>query len=243
MLRPQDLNVKRKLRLGVAIRVFCYVAVTLVSPNAVWAQDQKAELVDEFGRMPCDELYARASYFVQKVVNEPTSRGLVVIYPKKGTFQSADYRRKTILGQFENGELADRVEFVQGAERDEIKIELWKIPAGANEPEYLGTKWVDPAPDLSKPFIFGYEDEIGECPTFIPRKFAKVINDNSGSRAHIVVRGGDRYAMNPRDFASQWIDTFTKQFKIPRKRIKVFYAKRDGTLTYAEFWFIPAKKR
>lgn len=221
----------------------CLALLILLSANAVRSQDEKAVLIDEFGNAPCDELLARADNFMQAVNRDPNSRGVAVIYPKKGEFRSADHRRRWILARFEYNGIEDRVAFIKGPEQNEFKAEFWDIPAGAEEPNFQGERWVDPTLDLSKPFMFGYEDEIGECPMFVPRKFAGLINGNPGSRAHIVLRGGRMGDVGPTDFARQWVDTLTKQFNIPRNRIKVFYAKGDNNFTFAEFWFVPAKRR
>jgi hypothetical protein len=100
-----------------------------------------------------------------------------------------------------------------------------------------------PLLDLTKPFPFGYEDENQICPTFVPRKFGELILNNPGSKAHFVVRQGNRHSVRARDFARQWLESLVRDAKIPRNRIRVFYAKSDEGLTYGEFWFVPAKKK
>jgi hypothetical protein len=96
---------------------------------------------------------------------------------------------------------------------------------------------------VRKPFIFGFEDEIGLCSTFVPRKYVELILGNPGSRAHIVVRPGGRETLSAVWFGKQWIENFTKDYGLPRNRIKIFYGKKDNQLTNAEFWFVPARKK
>ena len=102
--------------------------------------------------------------------------------------------------------------------------------------------WNPEVPDTSRPFMFGYEDENGICPTFVPKAFAKLILNNPGSRGHIVVRVGDDPMINRNYFADWWIKELVEKQGIPRKRLRLFFAKGKG-LTGAEFWFVPARNK
>ena len=219
------------------------LAVILFVTGLGLAQDKpNAVQVDEFGRTPCDELGARASNLVQSISKAPASRALVISYPRAKGQSLAKHQFLQILANFASAELENRVDFVMGEIRSETKVEFWMVPQGAKEPYYRGERWPIPMHDLSKPFIYDSEDENGEYPTFILRKFAELLTNNPGSRAHIVVRKGGRYAFSFQGFADQWIDELNQKFGIPRKRIKVFHGKRTSySVTYAEFWFVPAK--
>jgi hypothetical protein len=204
--------------------------------------EPKPVLVDEFSRVPCDELGSRASGLVQEIWKSSGSRALVIFYPK-ATWRSLVIQQfRQILAQFEFAELEDNVYFVIGETRNDAKIEFWKIPMGATEPAYAGEKWILPKSDLSRPFMYDTEDENGECPTFVLRKFAELILNNPRSRANIVVRKGGSFSSSGHGFANEWVNDLTSKFGIPRKRIRIFYAKdSQSSLTYAEFWFVPAK--
>ncbi|MGE0656456.1 MAG: hypothetical protein AB7F88_13530 [Pyrinomonadaceae bacterium] len=90
--------------------------------------------------------------------------------------------------------------------------------------------------------MFGYEDEIGICPTFVPKNFARLILENPGSRGHIVVRIGEDPLVNRFYFAKEWINELVEKQGVPRKRLRLFFAKGEG-LTGVEFWYVPKKKR
>jgi hypothetical protein len=83
-------------------------------------------------------------------------------------------------------------------------------------------------------------DEVNECPTYVPKAFAKLILENPGSRGHIVVRNG-KYPMIDRfGFANGFIKELVEEEGVPRKRLRLFFAR--GESTDAEFWFVPARK-
>jgi hypothetical protein len=90
--------------------------------------------------------------------------------------------------------------------------------------------------------MFGYEDEIGICPTFVPKAFAKLIHENPGSRGHIVVRVGDDPTVDRFYFAERWIEELVEKQGVPRKRLRLFFGKGKGS-TAAEFWFVPTRKK
>jgi hypothetical protein len=217
-----------------------FLAILAVS---MFAQEQpKAVQIDEFGRIPCDDLGSRASNLVQNVSETPGSRALVISYPGNHGQSLVLQQFRQILASFEFAKLEDRVEFVIGERGGDAKVEFWKVPQGAKEPGYNGQRWKLPTQDLTKPFVFDAEDENGECPTFVLRKFAELLSNNPGSRANIVVVRGGRYAFPARGFADQWVVDLSNKFGISRKRIRIFYGKSSGNLTYAEFWFVPSKR-
>ena len=206
-------------------------------------ESPKPEQIDAFGRIGCDEMGARNQNFAVQISQTPGSRGLVIVHSSSG-------RRNPIYGQFRliltnlsysNAE--DRVDFLIMNDSPELRWEFWKIPDGAEPPVHSGEKWFPPKPNLTKPFIYDYEDEIGECSTFVPRKFAELLNSNPGAHANIVIKKGREKGLIIRGFANGWIDELTNKYDVDRKRIKIFYARGDSYLTYAEFWFVPARKR
>ena len=218
--------------------------ILFVAGSGLAQNKPKAVLVDEFGRMPCDELGARASNLALSISQTPDSRALVISYPGTNRQSLATRQFHQILADFAfTGLDDDRLDFVLGEMRSDPKVEFWKVPRGAKEPDYRGERWRLPKPDLNKPFIYDSEDENGECSTFVVRKFAELLTDNPGSRAHIVVKKGGRLSMRSHGFADQWVDELHNKFGISKKRIRVFYGKpTTSSLTYADFWFVPSKR-
>jgi len=214
-------------------------------PTLTFGQDnfRKAEKIDSFGVISCEDLRARSQYFASQISNDPFSKALVIVHPMKDRIKAVygQFRQIRTLFTYYNAE--DRLEFLIDNETKEPSWEFWRIPPGAAEPAYEGKKWSLPEPDLTKAFIYDYEDENGICSTFVIPKFVALLNKSPGSRTHIVVYAGDKYSMRSPDFERQWIDTLTKEFGLARNRIKIYYAPGNHGLTYAEFWFVPAKKK
>ena len=228
------------------------IAVVLLSlfcltGGEAFAQDiPRAVLVDEFGAMPCEDLLGRTDALAADLDREPTAVAGILIRPASPGTSTAATRRRLILSTLQlRGVPRDKFSIYEGLPSDDgqIQTQYWKIPAGA-APSFLdATLWTEEEPDTSRPFIFGYGDEIGICPTFVPKNFAKLILSNPGSRGHIVVRSGaDSAYVNRYFFANEWIKDLVDTQGIPRKRIRLFFAK--GTdLTAAEFWFVPDRKK
>lgn len=216
---------------------------TFVFSSTSVSQKPEAVLIDQFGKLPCDEFNGRIWNLVLQIKQLPASRALVFVHPNSTESRMTQSQLKYILAQFEFEEMEDRVEFRIGREMDGLSYELWKIPAGADAPDGVGYKWWPPKPDTTKPFIFGYEDDIGECPTFVPRKFAEIILANRGSRAYVVIKAASWERGQVKSFADDTIKTLVEKFKIERKRIRTFYVrqKERNSMTFAEYWFVPAR--
>jgi hypothetical protein len=123
----------------------------------------------------------------------------------------------------------------------EIKTQVWKVPKGALEPGHESTVWNEPPYDTSKRFLFGEEDDVGICPTFVPKAFAKLIMSNPGSHGRIIVRegrsGSDKYS-----FAKAVIAELVDNQGLSRQRLRLSFAKSRGSVTRGEYWFVPGRR-
>lgn len=226
--------------------MLCLLFLISTSFNGrLFGQDNfpKAERIDSFGIVSCEHLRALSQSFASQISVDPNSKGLVFVHPAKGRLNVIYGQFRQILTLFTYYDAENRVEFLIGDDRTEPSWEFWKIPAGAIESDLKGEKWTLPPPNLTKAFIYDYEDENGICSTFVIRKYAELFIKNPGSRAHIVVKKSTMYPSSVKGFADQWVKELTATYSIPRNRIRVFYVRGDNPLTYAEFWFVPPKKR
>jgi hypothetical protein len=226
----------RRILLTVSLLTYASTAGIAQAPFA-------AEQIDVFGRISCDDLGGRSQNFANQILAEPNSKALVVVHPEKGRVTIVKGQFRQILKHFAYYMAEDRLEFLISDDQNEPRWEFWKIPAGATEPNHKGEKWTLPPANLTKAFIYDYEDENGICSTFVIRKYAELLIKNPGSRAHIVVKKSTIYPYSVKGFADQWIKELSTTYSIPKKRIRVFYVRGDNPLTYAEFWFVPRKKR
>jgi hypothetical protein len=218
--------------------------VLAVSLDVLGQEPPKPELVDEFGELPCEDLLGRTDALAAQLDREPGTRAAILIRPTS-VISDGTRRRLRIASTLRlRGVPEDRFSIYQGTPiaHGQIETQYWKLPPHATATFEGATLWPEEKPDISRPFIFGYEDEIGICPTFVPKNFAKLILTNPGSRGHIVVRSGsDSAYVNRFSFANQWIKELVDTHGIPRNRLKLFFAKGPD-LTAVEFWFVPRRR-
>ena len=62
----------------------------------------KAELIDEFGNITCEDLIARQDNLIALLQNDPTAVGYVVIYGKKDDLRGSWRNKRFIDGQTES---------------------------------------------------------------------------------------------------------------------------------------------
>lgn len=176
---------------------------------------------------------------------EPGSKAIILVYPPTHLPERADRRRKIISGFLQlRGLDQNRFSFYKAASSPdgEIRTQFWKVVEGTDISFKDAVLWVEEVPDVSRPFVFGYADEINICPTFVPRAFAKLILDNPGSIGRIVVEVGKDSVENRFAFAERYTDELVEMQRVPRKRLRLIFKKgKDGTS--AEFWFVPNQKK
>lgn len=211
----------------------------------------KADLFDKFGHQVVpEEFAARLEGFLQKIVENPFSQGYVAIHPKKNSINQ-NFKRERGYERFVKNLISiykfdkSRITVVRSDEKEEIELEFWIIPPGAEKPFSIEEKWAEYIPDLTKLFVFGftYPDEI--FPNFIPEFYADYLKNNENLRGHIVVFNQSR------EDANKWIKVLTEEYQVPRNRLKVFFGKTNGSIIYlgkgnlpveVEFWLVPKKK-
>jgi hypothetical protein len=177
-------------------RIFLVFAILSALSQICPAQTEKptkAVLFDKFLEQPFGSTIARIDNFVAHLSYNPNSDGYVVIYPEKNSIKQ-DFRREKrykeiIINRFYQVSRFDEKRFliVRGEEKDEMEIELWEVSRGAEKPFSILEILPENRPDLSKAFIFGSEDIEEAYPDFAPRRFAKLLNENSNLRGHIVI--------------------------------------------------------
>lgn len=205
------------------------------SPNAV--------LITEFPWQPCEFVLSSSDAFAAELARDPTSRGAIVIYRPKHQPKRAELQRKMISGYLQRAGLdRDRFNFYSGGPSPdgEPRVEYWKQPAGAIPPVQSSVIWNEPGVDTSRKFLFGSVDVDDICPIFVPRAYARLILANPSSIGQIVIYDGEERFTNRFAFAEQWINPLVERYDLPRNRIRLIF--RKGVKTFAEFWYVPARK-
>lgn len=226
--------------------IFVVLAILSALSQVCRAQEEKpkAVLFDSFNAVPLGDLWGRIDQFVQHLSQNPNSTGYVIIYPAKNSikqnFKEERRFKESITNRFYQISKFDEKRFliVRGAEKNELEIEFWEVPQGAEKSFSVQDMWMEKPRDLSRAFIF-WSDGIEEAyPSFAPRRFAKLLNENPSLRAHIVVFNNTK--KEARDEMQRWLKMFTEDYKLPRRRLKFFFIKNDGNLD-VEFWIVPKK--
>jgi hypothetical protein len=221
--------------------IFVLFFLFTLLPVCFGQEKPEAVLIDEFGGITCEDQLARTDNYFVELMNDPNSTGYVVIYPGKDKSSRPVYLLKLIKGSIYQRKFdKDRIIFIRGEAEEKPRVQLWRVPFGADTPEFKGEVWEKPVYNLTKPFVFGGEDELGICPTFNPSDYADLIKANSNVVGHLVIFSSSGSAR--KETAKFWLKIFTEEFNVPRQRLKVFYAKGKD-FENVEFWIVPRKKK
>lgn len=154
----------------------------LAFSSAVWPQhphhaevslqteiSEKSELIDEFGQLGHCDFGGRIDTFLADLQNKSTATGYIIVYqgadvlPAKYEDPGAERMIRNHIN-FRNFDM-QRVVIISGGFRDEMRTQLWIVPAGAEPPVPSDTV---PAPKIpvDKTFLFDktyiHSDETGE---------------------------------------------------------------------------------
>ena len=222
-------------------KVFIFFILLYTSFQICPGQEKpEAVLVDQFGKITCEELLARLDLFSTDLGNNPGSLGYIVIYPEKTSVRTGISYINWIRGHWTFRKLDDtRYVIIRGEERDAINIEFWRVPPGADESFYKGEKWIAAAVKVKKAFVFNSLHIEDVCPTFNLKDYAEILLSDPSLRGHIVIFNKSRRESQKE--AQDWLTVLTKDYKVPRNRLRVFFA-TNGNGAEAEFWIVPTKK-
>jgi len=217
------------------------IAVLLFVISGFAQEKPKANLVDEFGKITCEDLLARIDNLSVQMSNNPTSTAFVGIQPQENTLTKAIYYKQYIEKTFQRRNYdSSRLRIVQGKETDSIAGSFWLVPPDAEDPVKETLPWPEKKLDLTKPFIFDSEADEGVCRTFSARTYAELLKANPNVRGHIVVHP---YLRGQRtETALHWLRIFREDFNVPKNRLRVFITKPTDW-PYVEFWIVPLKKK
>ena len=223
-------------------KIFLFLTILFAAFQISFGQEKPvAVLLDQFGRITCEDLLARLDQFSTDLNNNPDSTGYIVIHPEKDSFKKAIPYVTWIKGHWTFRKLDEtRFVIIKGEEKDLLDIEFWRLPTGADESFYKGEKWIAESAKVKKAFLFTSLNTESICPTFNPKDFAALLLSDTSLRGHIVIISNSQKVSQKT--AQEWLSRLTQQYKVPRNRLKVFFVKRKDAFD-AEFWIVPTKKK
>ena len=204
-------------------------------------ESRKAQQVDEFGDVTCEDLLARADNFLTLLNKNPSMTGLVVLDSPPSGRDKTPYYRRLILKNFQRlAGPADRLRFYR---RDAVQLgaTLWLLPQGADIPFLEAQLYTEAPLDLTRPFVWDTIADESPCPTFAPNVYAELLKSNKNLRGHIVVHDSTR--KEALRTGAEWIKELTERWGVPRSQLRLFIGKYNKNWYSTEFWLVPIKKK
>lgn len=222
-----------------SLKILC-ILIFSFTVSIFFAQEKpKAVLIDKFGLLECEDIWARQDNFFVELQNYPDAVGYAVIYGKKNATRQNLAREKLIKGITERKNFYEaRLIVVRGKESDEPHTEFWLVPPGADKPDIDEAKWDLTFPENQKPFVHYASEWDVLCPGGGQLKvFSEYLTENPKARANIVI-----YAKSKAEFQKQkaeFSDELTEKYKILPKRIRYFFVKGKFDSENYELWLLP----
>jgi hypothetical protein len=223
--------------------VFLTIAVSAQGPP-------KAVLVEEHGQLPCDDSLGRLDNWYSELSKDPNSTGLAVISIRPEEKHLSVFRQNLMESNalFRGASKVLKLKYVRANSSEDLKVQLWRIPAGAEEPRIENVDNTFVLPSHITPFLLGkeYPDYLGAdniCPgePSDQRIFASFLKDNQSARGNIVVR--ERTVAKAQEKAVRIRNAFKRLYRIPPARLRVFPRKRTVPANYlepiVEYWYLP----
>ncbi len=228
-----------------AQKIFLVLAMLLGSFQiCLGQQEPTANLIDEFGKVACEELIARQDNFMGLLKNDPSAIGYAVIYSKKDDHIKILRDERFISGHIEfRGFDEERLLIIRGKESEDFQIQFWKVPAGAEKPDFKESRQNFSLSAIRKPFIFNSTGwEGGPCSIGLQLKtYSNYLTANPNAHGNIVV-----FAKSRNEFQEERekiSDKLTKNYKISMNQLRFFHQMIKDEYSYTELWLVPPKKK
>jgi hypothetical protein len=230
-------------------KFFLVSTVLFVSLQICFGQAKpKAMLIDEFGRISCEELKARTDGFYQKDLgSNPDSIGYILINGNKNKslekYMLEIYFKSAILSHKYD---INRVVFIRGKDNNSTNGKFWVVTSGADKPVFDEEDWDYALPGISKAIKF--HERIWEtfddiCPSnrnFSEELYAKLLLGNPDFRGNIVIsrNSSTSFQKNRKEIINELVN----KYKIPINRLR-FFNDKNGYPDNVEYWLVPIKKK
>jgi hypothetical protein len=216
--------------------------ILLAALSICFGQEKpQAVLFDSFGEVTCEDVLGRSDSLMYALMNDPTLQGYAVIHPGKSSPKKAFFFEKIIKGGIHMRRFdKSRINIIRSNEAaDETYVEFWTVPPGA-EKTFVAGNWAEAPLNFTKPFVFTRIWVDDSCPLFIPEEYAELIRENRNLRGYIVIF--DDFKKQARATMREWRKIFIETHRIPRHRLRFFFA-RSRLTTDVEFWIVPQKRK
>lgn len=239
-------------------KLFIFLAIALLASKFVFSQEgPKAVLLDEFGKICSEDFMARADGFYIQLRNDPNAKGYIVFTGDRNV-EGRNIYWVSALTVWYPGQMRfdrSRIVLVRGENQDDMKVQFWLVPAGAQPPvpdkEFKPSKitettlfdrnWADFYWDESgyaQIYVNGFFDLGCEFPPNAGQ-FAKTLLSDRSLTGYVLVytapNGGAKRGNMVGRFA---VNALVRNDKVPRSRLKMIYGGRRGK-PEVELWLVP----
>ena len=222
-----------------------YLIAIVLLANGVRANGQetpKAVLVDEFGKLPCEDAIARQDNLFAELEKAPNSIGYAIIFADSNHLKEGRQTETMFNGQTEFRRFDDsRFKVIRAVGSSGLKVQLWLVPPGAEIPKHSTTEWDFELDPTSKPVKVNASDyDEGPCPIGSQFKlYSDRLKANPHARGHIVIWARTR-ALFQREKERIDRDLIAKH-KIDASRIRYFHLPHGPTYVKWEYWIVPGR--
>lgn len=188
-------------------------------------------LVDEFGKMYCDEFLARTDNFAIQLRAQPSSIGYFVISGDKKYLRE----KLRIELMFEpatqyRGPNRTEAKIIRGRESGPLKVQMWIASPNSKTPDFGETKWDLRIPTETPPLNLRTDMEQICAPAPIGQVAKDLLDANPNGSIFVVVHGA----------------TFRerqRELRLAKKMLKLFdparvrYLLRQSGVAYSDYYF------
>lgn len=203
----------------------------------------KAVLDDKFGAIINDDLLARIDGFFQNITADKNSKGYIIVHGTKNNSLLKYTFERHIKGCFRWANFPENnFTFVLAEDRDKFEVELWKVPNGAEKPQFIETPRDYKILELTKPrYVYKLNIDDSYCPLFFNMEFYSNLlkaNPNLIGKIIIYEKALKNYQKEKLKYSRELVKTYRIS---PQQMIFVrgkYYGEPD-----AEFLLVPKKKK
>ncbi|MFL6375270.1 MAG: hypothetical protein ACJ73D_11435 [Pyrinomonadaceae bacterium] len=210
----------------------------LTTTVAVLGQPSRAELVDEYGRIGCEDLMARSEVVGQRLKASPSETAVIISYnlPEGKLGWQALLTHRRLIGLFGNDLNAN---FYRAADNGKPRTEVWVVPPDSSfNTEGLERTFSIPFKPTAKTKVGGsYEQDT--CSSEAYRAFLQVLTTTNLKGQIVLVN----WRRKDRDKSIARYRAALRTAGLDTGRIRFRYKTAKPTLhdfpEYEEYWLIP----
>ena len=225
------------------IPVVCFFLCCFLAPAIVAQEKPDAVLLRKSGTITCEDLIATQDALIGELAADSTATGYIVIYGTKSDAVKPWLTKQLVEGQNEFRRFDDgRLVAVRGRVEEEFRLEFWKVPLGADKPDFGESDWDYRLSKATRPFAFySARNDIGACPTGKWKNYAARLAANPEFRGHVVVFAGSNKEFQKESAGIR--NKLVNERKVSPSQLRFFFVREKTEYSHYELWLVPPRKK